>query len=334
MRLPNISLASEMPTVEQPLEVNRFRMEVPETGYKWLEDAYADSPFTDKKKLGSPPYLVLDDRGQTEVLLRSYFPLREVPDLFCRFRDLALDAEGILRFANQFGSIGETSQVIGLGGSPLIPTVGLSRWHEEIQASVIAHHLWECIKVDDRRSLRQHFKWHPTKFDVDLSIGIQGKEVLSRTHPYVQNMPTPELVLPAHAHNTWLIDEHEAEALRSVGWNSGDVLGPARLALMNIVNPRLQEYCHPRLYLDKDRGFVGHLTPINLLGCIWMQFYLSIIGQLKLRRCTVCGIEMDVTESRGTKKMHVRCSKSRRMQKWRRARKGGRAPISKLAKAT
>jgi hypothetical protein len=310
MRPAKNSRDSELRTADQPLEVNRFRMEVPKLGYRWLADADTDSLFTDENKLGSAPYLVLNDQEQKDSLVRIYFPLRDTPDLFCRFRDLALDAEAILTFANRFGSIGETSHVIGRGGSAFIPAVGISRWREEIQAMVIVDHLWKCILADDRPTLRRYFKWHRTAFEVILSIGIQGKEILPLNHPYVRDGS-------ARAKTTWLIGERWAEPLSAIGWNHGDVLGPARLAMMDMINPRLLEYCHPRLYLDKDRGFAGHLTPNNLLGCVWLQFYLSIIGQLKLRRCTVCGFEMDVTLSRSTKKMHDLCSKSRRMRKWR-----------------
>jgi len=320
MRLQKKSREREIRAVNHPFELNRFRMLVPETGYKWLEDADTDSPFTDKEKLGEPPYLVLNDAGPEEIFGRSYFPLRDVPDLFCRFRDVGLDPEAILAFANQYGSIGDTSRVIGRGGSPLISAVGISRWHDEIQAMVIVDHLWRCIQADDRQSLRRYLKWHPTEFEVTLTIGIQGKQILTKDDPLFQKKPFEPLVLPARHETTALIGPRRQDPLRALRWGHADVLGPARLALMDKVNPRLQEYCHPRIYLDKDRGFAGHLTPNNLLGCIWLQFYLSIISQLKLRRCIVCGFGMDVTASRSTKKMHDHCSKNRRMRAWRRKR--------------
>jgi hypothetical protein len=67
---------------------------------------------------------------------------------------------------------------------------------------------------------------------------------------------------------------------------------------------------------------------VNLLGCIWLQFYLSLIGQLKLRRCVVCEKEMDVSGSRITHKMHDRCSRTKRQAKWR-ANKGRQAISAK-----
>jgi hypothetical protein len=48
--------------------------------------------------------------------------------------------------------------------------------------------------------------------------------------------------------------------------SSGDVIGPATLMIMDLVNPRLQEHCHRRLSLDKKSDFAGHITPKHLLG--------------------------------------------------------------------
>jgi hypothetical protein len=282
-------------------------------------------PGINNDKLGDPPYLAMNPANRSP---RPYSPLVETPDLFIRFRDIALNAEAILSFANKHGWIGATGQVIA-ANQTLTPAVGISKWYEEIQAMIVAHHLWDCVKANDRATLREYFSWNHRVFNVCLEIGIDQRMILDKTDPDVKQSRIQRPLL-RRPYTQWLLRPQDVDPLREMGWSDGDVIGPARLAIMTFVNSRLETLCRPRLYLDKHRGFAGHVTPTNLLGCIWLQFYLSLIGQLKLRRCAVCGFEMDVTESRSTRRMHAKCSKRERMRKWRanpRSNAGGNVQI-------
>lgn len=303
---------------DRPIEVNRFLMPVPEAGYRWLDEGSPSrlpSVAENQKLLGPAPYMVFKARADGSSKgpgVRWSLPLVDTPDLFHQFRDLRLDRDSLLSFANQHGWIGDTGRV-DYQERGWIPAVGMQSWESEIQAMIVADQLLSWAENEDLHSLKQYFFWHSTEFDVRMAIRIYGRRIRAEKIP-----KTPNPILgPTYSWHEWLVRPDQVERLQAIGWKRGDLVGPARLAVMNIVNARLEKLCHPRLYLDARGGMTGHWTPVNLLGCIWLQFYLNVIGQLKLRRCTVCGKEMDVTGSRSTRKMHDRCSRNQRQARWR-----------------
>lgn len=318
---------------DRPIEVNHFRILIPVSGYCWLENATPSREFGEENhvRLQSPPYMVMkgrvdkpwrgfdgpgeptpkDFQAIPEIPAREYRPLIETPDLFLRFSKLKMTCSAILRFANRYGWIGETG-CVNYEKRGWIPATGLKIWTNEIQAMAVAAQLLTWAETNDRRKLRECFCWHPSEFDVRMAIGIYGRTIQGEV-----TKPQTKRGTPVSKWNEWLVKEGQAGWLEAIGWKRGELRGPALLAVMNIVNTRLERLCHPRLYLNERGGHTGHWTPLNLLGCIWLQFYLSLTGQLKLRRCTVCGEEMDVSKSRSTRKMHSKCSKKKRQQKWR-----------------
>lgn len=303
-------------------------MPIPVAGYCWLDDATPSrvpSEAANEKLLGPAPCMVVNadlDRlpappaGPVKphpgVPVQWSMPLIKTPDLFHQFRDLSLDRDSILGFANRYGWIGETSYV-DYQHRALIPAVGIQTWQSEIHAMIVADQLLSWADGNDVESLKKYFSWAPTGFAVKMALRIYGRQIWREPKP---KLPDP-LRGPSSLWHEWLILPRHEEKLRAIGWKPGNLVGPSRLAAMNIINERLEKLCHPRLYLDRRGCLTGHWTPVNLLGCIWLQFYLSIIGQLKLRRCTVCSREMNVTESRSTRKMHDRCSRTLRMSRWR-----------------
>jgi hypothetical protein len=301
---------------DRPIEVNHFRMSVPDGGYCWLDDARPMRLFGEENRqlLGPAPHMAMRGfvSGNKEIPAREYFPLLDTPDLFLRFKDLNLDPESILIFANKYGWIGGTGDVQSRGRD-WIRAVGIHSWHSEIQAMIVVDHLWECLRKDDRRTLRKYFTWQSTEFNVLFAIQTIGREVQSDD----QGQHGAQTGQPIASWGTWLVQPTDVDLLKTIGWNHSDVCGPARLAIMRIVNPKLEAHCHPQLYLDSRGHFTGRWAPANLLGCIWLQFYMTLIGQLKLRLCTVCKRPMDVSQSRKTKKMHETCSKRVRMRRMR-----------------
>jgi hypothetical protein len=320
MRLPQKGTRAKKTPEDEPIELNHFPMLVPEGGYRWLDDAVPPPELgtENANKLGEAPHMVVN--GKYPVAARRHFPLLEFPDLFLRFGELELDRDSILKFANRYGWIGETGWV-RVGTRPSVPAIGICRWHEEIQAMIMAHHLWESVENCDEHRLRNYLTWHRSEFNVEFRIGTQKRKILTKHNPMVAGPSSLRGARPLKVELQWLINPNHEESLRAIGWKRGDMLGPARIAVMNFVNPRLAAHCHPRLYLDSRGRLIGHLTPNNLLGGIWLQFYQTILGQLKLRLCTVCKLQMDVTESRSTKRKHERCAKRERMRRYRSKRR-------------
>jgi len=166
----------------------------------------------------------------------------EAPDLFLRFRDLELDPNSLLKFADRYGWIGEAGRA-DYGTRGWMRAVGISQWQEEIQAMVVAHHLWECLKNEEWRTLRKYFVWHRDVFDVRAGIRIVGREIQPERNPEIID----EWTAPTMAWHEWLVKPEQVAQLKAIGWRRDDVVGPARLMLMNLINPRLEVLCHPRL---------------------------------------------------------------------------------------
>jgi hypothetical protein len=317
MRLhQQIHEASPTPS-DGPVELNHFHMAVPDDGYFWLEDA---TPVGPGPRLGPAAYMVIKaalEKPGSQVKAKGYFPLLDEPTLFCKFQKLTLGKDSILKFANQFGWIADICRVQSRPSRPLVGAVGLHTWQQEIRSMVLANFLLTCIQNDDRRTLRKYISWRPGAFGARIAVEMQELEIRPA-----------DPATSAFAPFCWfgeLISAEEVAPLRALGLNHGDVLVPARLALLKLVNPRLRDHCHPHLMLNAHRSFVGHLTPANLLGCLWLQFHMTLTGQLKLRICTICKKEMDVSESRKTHKMHDSCSKRIPQQRWRAKRRSDRS---------
>jgi hypothetical protein len=250
------------------------------------------------------------------TLGRVYHPFKDTPDLFRKFQDLSLDRDSLLRFANEYGWIGERGKV-EYRGAHSVRAIGLSTWIEQIQMMTIADRLLNWVRIKDQQALSRFFVWHPKRFDVQVRITMNGKVLIPAT-PGVFN-PDGQLC-------GWLLGvhfmPHEVPELPKLGWGRHDFTRPAMAIAGQIINEQVGQYCRPMLTMDdKNVCLRGYWTANNLLGCMWLQFYLSVIGQLKLRRCTVCGREMDVSDSRKSKRVHDRCSKNGRQARWRARRK-------------
>ena len=249
---------------------------------------------------------------------RFYSPFKETPDLFQRFKNLSMDRDSLLMFANQFGWLGARGYVEH-GGAQGIRAVGIFTWIAQIQKMVVAGRLLDLVRNEDQQALSRYFVWHPKRFDVKVCIEMNGK-TMGPIKP--GSAPDPE----RRRLSGWLVGSYiepgEVPELPKLGWGRHDFTRPALVVAASIINGELGRSCRPILVMnDKNTGLNGYWTANDLLGCMWLQFYLSVIGQLKLRRCTECGLEMDVSNSRKNKRVHDRCSKNRRQARWRAKRK-------------
>jgi hypothetical protein len=308
MRLPD----SKNSDPERPIEINRFQMLVPQHGYCWLDDAYPSQAWGEENRralMSGPPYMVM--KGPS-TLSRVYHPFIGTPDLFLRFKNLNIDHDSILKFANQYGWIGERG-VVEYGGAQSIRAVGLSTWIDQIDKMKIAYRLLDLVRIKDQQALSRYFFWHPKRFDVQVRITMKGETMCS----YIPGSDTERGHLCG-----WLVGGHimpsEVPDLPKLGWERNDFTRPALVIAASIINKEIGQSCRPMLTMDdKNACLRGYWTAENLIGCMWLQFYLSVIGQLKLRRCTECGLEMNVTNSRTNKRVHDRCSKTKRQARWR-----------------
>jgi hypothetical protein len=309
---------------DPPRDVHKFVMSVPRSGYRWI-DKYELLPsprnapgmqdfldYEDADPQGKSPRQPCMIQADPHLPARLYEPLVETPDLFIKFRELNRDRESILQFANEYGWICHEGLLnVPDGWYRPRTAVGFQKWTTEIEDLITADRLASLARQEDNRTLGQYFSWHPKRFDVEMHFQVDGRELR-------------RIVRPAHEPPAWMRGGgvmSGARDLEKEGWKRGDYIRVALAFVERYVNERIALLCHPLLQVSKRGRLTGYLTSQNLLGCIWLQFYLSQIGQLKLRRCVVCGGEMDVTQSRSSRAMHTRCSRNKRQAKWREGRK-------------
>lgn len=279
-----------------------------------LDDASPwNPPGTDKKTPPeSPPYMVDDVLSPR----RHYQPFIDKPALFKDFMNLNLDQDSFLKFADENGWIGHQEFVRSTNGD-FFSAVGIDYWINEIQSMIVADRLLSLARNHDQHALSEYLFWHPDQFNIQVEIGIDGR----RMRPLRTARRRPERVIWNGPLFDMFIDHEIIGRLPEYGWRKNDFTKPALGAAITLVNRRLHDLCFPALFLDREGRVTGHWTARNLLGCMWLQFHLKLIGQLKLRRCEVCKLEMDVTNSPSNLMMHLRCSRNRRQARWRKKKK-------------
>jgi hypothetical protein len=200
----------------------------------------------------------------------DYTPLLDESALFLIFSETEPTAEGVLRFANVYGRLGD--DVLRYVG----PHVSGNRgsWEQGDLVELVISHirqmreavvLRDLIDRRDRRGLARHFRWvgpdevHRQIMESDATIPIA-----TRTRE-------PEVF---------------------AAFKYGDLLGPARYWLDAKVNACLRGHVVLKLLrlgaAHKDQ-IVLDLLPDSLLAALWLQLALAIAGGKQYRRCRLCG---------------------------------------------
>ena len=197
----------------------------------------------------------------------------------------------------------------------------ISRWAEEIQALVFANHLWECVVQEHAVPLSGYFVWdYPTE-RVLVEYGLLGKKILPGSHPLVRRrikvfVSRDQPFSPCHDK---IADGRDKAPEQYATWTKGDLLGPAMLYLTELINEKLNANTDCRIPQgSRSPQFVAK----NLLGAIWLQFSQIVSGEVRLKRCAVCKLYMDVTDKRSTWTKHESCAKRGQMRRYRRNSKG------------
>lgn len=193
---------------------------------------------------------------------RTTYPLRDAPELFLRFADLAEspDAASLLAFADTHGLLlNEGPEPLGDGGGDDRPE-HLGGWRSAAWRMAQAARLLRSIRIRDRRV----GEW--------VRYAQEGARV-----------PTLRLTGDRGEERITLRGE-----LRELA-DPTRPLRNARLALQVLVNKHLDEHASPRLLLDSatDRHVV-ELVPRTLLGALWVQMAQAVESEAQPSRCAHC----------------------------------------------
>lgn len=304
---------------------------VPNKGYCWLAHADEVFPALGQKREGRPPLLIVN-RGSTKS--RRYEPLQDSPTLYREFASLAFTDEAILEFANKYGWLGVAETfftprnmpelVPGLPPATFVHGEGRNIWHNEISEMDFLVRLWDLKSAGSVEQLSKFLTWDFDRGAVRLEGGMANKRLVDSSDPMViRRIEAPSVVedLPVKLFGSLIADATAVNPHLYEQWVPGDPVGPITLHVANRVNDRLGDHVSPRLLLNPSNQALGYVVPRNLLGAMWLEFYLDIIGKLNVRRCAVCGEDMEVSEARSTKTMHDRCARREQMKRYYKKRK-------------
>ena len=81
-----------------------------------------------------------------------------------------------------------------------------------------------------------------------------------------------------------------------------------------------------RFETDERKEVHTIIEPTGLLSAMWYQFSLACTGEVKLRRCIICGMWENMERHRHTWSAHPNCANYRRVKRARRKKREGQRP--------
>jgi hypothetical protein len=89
------------------------------------------------------------------------------------------------------------------------------------------------------------------------------------------------------------------------------------------INEKLASWPLRIFFKTDDSGKIHKvIEPTSLLSAMWYQFYLALAGEIRLRRCSLCGKWEDMATHRETWSKHANCANYNRVKKARLKKRG------------
>ena len=323
-----------------------FTWQKPSIGYEWEDcpicDHWGDIPEKSEleqiyEEIPEGPYLTEHDYSQSLVSWKPF----EHPTLFAQFADLKPEQDALLQWANQHGrliDIDSKDAVLILSkhftidnllrplkdnpyykkGDQFYRRVKADPWlfwrNEQREMSFIAM-LWEMLTNRDPR-LNGIIMWaHEGRRVYVYKI---KKELLDEID--FEKFRTDEDYLLEHTTSRILLfDARSIERERA--WlvrycRFPDVTNAASIYIQSIINNKLSEYpLQIKFQMDEDGILRKTILPTSLLSAMWYQLYLAVIGEIKLRRCAICGKWENMEGHRVTWSKHAACANIERVKR-------------------
>lgn len=95
-----------------------------------------------------------------------------------------------------------------------------------------------------------------------------------------------------------------------------DCFKAASIYLQGEIERKLTEYPLQLSFFEDSKGSLQKAQqPSSLLSAMWYQLYLAYIGEINLRRCSVCGKWEDMANRRSTWTKHAACANYERVKR-------------------
>jgi hypothetical protein len=186
----------------------------------------------------------------------------------------------------------------------------LSFWYLEHRDLSFAVMLWEMASKNDLR-LESILEWHENerqayiyrfprdKLD-DIDFGRFGKD----------KKYTPDFILLPHR-----IENYHPQKLNA----KKAVLS----YIQQVTSEKIQLYpLVMRFMTNEKEGIQKTLEPTSLLSAMWYQFFLAQAGEIRLKRCSICGKWEDMEGHRESWRKHANCANYDRVRRARLKKKG------------
>jgi hypothetical protein len=256
-----------------------FGWTVPPGGFRWVQAVVATAEGSKEPR---PALVQAEDAGAESPAITPEVDRA----LFHIFAEVQPDKEGILAFANRFGSL--------FKGVPLSPAgrkntarngrlegIFLEDWRYHISGMQCLVGLWELLQQGGREQLAPFIEWRkdgneglsvhfdshpdPARGGPPLCINRTRHEIASRDsrHELLATFIPDDPVLPAWAYLQQDLEDHLFRA---------DVRVEARMVW------------------DAGRGRPAlHLVAPTLLSAVWLQFADAVSNDRTYSRCRECG---------------------------------------------
>jgi hypothetical protein len=284
----------------QPFE---FVQRVPDAGFEWVHipgmrvgmaaagiEATRSDWFLRERRV--PPF-----RGT------AYRPLITQTGLFRIFAEVEPTRAGIQAFANAFGPLGWSSGesiTVALDRPPSyemmrIDSQSLRTWKSEILRMRALVQIWDATRAGDTTILSRVIEWKNDGAVIYHGLGEKGFRVVA----------SPAL---------------NPETLG--GFEPGDVIEPARIALGQITNDLLTKHrTTPRLVPNHGNGQQLCHVPESLNAALWLQFAVAQASGYEFKRCANCGVWFQVGTAAEARRADATYCSNRCRQKTYRDRK-------------
>ncbi|WP_338826277.1 hypothetical protein MTBGP_09810 [Moorella thermoacetica] len=241
--------------------------------------------------------------------------------------------KGSLRTRGAFGITKVIEEGLTADNYAIVFGESLRFWQNEIRDMAWAVLVWEALKDKNTDILKRIIYWKGEEAVGYVLVNINkeallqfynAEEVLRATRP--DNWNNFKAYLPEEVtlstSSGWLATKWTSRRELFSRFKPGDLLLPAQYLLQSSINKKLKKYItKPRLLLDDKNNLQPYLMPENLLSAMWYQFYLTVIGEKKYKRCSICGLWADVTDKRSNWSKHPECANRARVKKCRERQK-------------
>lgn len=267
-----------------------FLWTVAEKGYNLL-DKSTHKPSSDsiEEVDGHSPWLVPQDGGG-----HLYAPLSQQRTLHRKFARLYSE-DSIVRFANQYGTLGRDTLLMPCGGGAVVLGESLERWRRESRNLGVLLAIWDMVEKRDERKLGQIIIWRPNdRYEVRVQASYDDAKRKWQISQYKGGDPQPGCSADAVA--LTLRGIYHSELLERWQKSRGSVIEPAKYYVCREVNKRLEGHVAPKIL-----PFVNdkiYLFPDSLLSALWVMFLMEITGNIRVRQCDFCGEWKEVIKTR------------------------------------